>query len=80
MNVLANKKEKFSSNSRKINLNKKRITLHVIWAIINLTVLSFCFYKISGSDWETVFLISMFFYCSVYWMVASIIFDKLTLK
>lgn len=61
----------------KFNWPKKRMTLHFIWALLNLTILSFCFKYIIGSDWEVPFVIATFFYCSVYWMLTTIIFDKL---
>lgn len=62
---------------KKLSWQKKRMALHVIWAIINLTFLSFCFYNISGSDLEFLFLIVMFLYCAVYWMLACLLFDKI---
>lgn len=60
-----------------LSWNRKRIALHITWAILNLALLSYCLYNASGSDFEFIVIFATFIYCSSYWMLTSILFNKL---
>ncbi|ALJ05500.1 hypothetical protein APS56_10380 [Pseudalgibacter alginicilyticus] len=61
---------------KSLNWETKKIALHIIWAFINIIILSFCFSLLVGTKWEFVFFIATFIYCSVYWMLTTLLFDK----
>lgn len=60
-----------------LNIKTKRIAFHIVWAILNFATLMFCFSLASGTEWEFIFFVATFIYCSLYWMIAIILFDKL---
>lgn len=55
--------------------NKKKV-FHAMWASFNLALLSLCFYELKGTQWEFIFLVATFIYCSLYWMLTKILLDK----
>lgn len=68
------RKQKMSNN-----WNKKGI-FYSIWIILNLVVLSSLFHFISKTDWLFLYFVVTFIYCSLYWMLAELVFNKLFVK
>lgn len=61
------------------NWNKKGV-FYSIWIILNLVVLSSLFHFISKTDWLFLYFVVTFIYCSLYWMLAELVFNKLFVK
>ncbi|SFC94804.1 hypothetical protein SAMN04487987_102155 [Algibacter pectinivorans] len=77
----SNKTFNTTSNSPKlvINWNKKTV-FYTIWITLNLLVLSILFHFISKTDWLFLYFVATFIYCSLYWMLAERLFNKLFVK
>ncbi len=63
--------------NKKVSWLYKRITLHIIWGILNILGLIYIATLIKESGLEVLFLIGCFVYCSSYWLISSMLFDKL---
>lgn len=66
-----------TQNNKKVDWLYKRITLHIIWGILNILGLIYIATLIKDSGLELLFLIGCLVYCSSYWLISSILFDKL---
>ncbi len=55
----------------------KRTLLHILWAFINITTLIFVYSLVSNTKWTPVFIVGCLLYCLFYWLLSSIMFDKL---
>ena len=67
----------YIQNNKKVGWLYKRIALHIIWGILNILGLIYISRLIKEFDLELVFLIGCLVYCSSYWLITSILFDKL---
>ncbi|MGC1204397.1 MAG: hypothetical protein WA839_05885 [Flavobacteriaceae bacterium] len=66
-----------NKNRKEVNWFTKRIILHLIWGSVNILGLIYFSTMIIGSGWEFIIVICGFIYCSAYWLITSILFDKL---
>jgi hypothetical protein len=63
--------------SLKVDWNFKRIILHIIWGAINILGLAYILTLFIDSDWGLIFLIFVLIYCSLYWLITTILIDLL---
>ena len=76
-NTLDKSEHPMSENTIKINWKYKRIMLHIIWGALNVLSLVYMLTLFIDSDWGVLFLIVGLIYCSLYWLITSILFDIL---
>ena len=55
----------------------KRIFLSIVFGVINIAILVSITSLIIGTGWETLWLIAVLMYGSVYWLLANMLFDAL---
>ena len=55
----------------------KRTLLNLLWGLINLIILVYVTTLLIGTGWEFVWFIVSLMYGSVYWIIATLIFDAL---
>ena len=66
-----------NKNRQDVKWFPKRIILHLIWGSLNILGFIYISTIIIGSGWESVFVICGLIYYSAYWLITSILFDKL---
>lgn len=67
----------YIQRNKKVDWLYKRITLHIIWGIINILGLIYLYTLIKETSLELLFLIGCLIYFSSYWLISSILFDML---
>lgn len=67
----------FNKSSKQVNWLTKRIILHLIWGLANILGLIYISTLIIDSGLEIIFIICGLIYCSSYWLISTILFDKL---
>lgn len=55
----------------------KRTLLNLLWGLTNVIVLAYISTLIIGTGWEYIWLAFVAMYCTISWILASILFDFL---
>tara|TARA_R110002049_G_scaffold219075_3_gene390811 strand:+ start:1838 stop:2134 length:297 start_codon:yes stop_codon:yes gene_type:complete len=76
-NSLKKPNTSLSPNNNKVNWVFKRIMLHIIWGVLNILAMFTVYNTITETLWELVFLIGCLIYCASYWLITSVLFDRL---
>jgi len=65
------------TNATVLNWYIKRTILNVFWGLLNISILIFITSIIIGTGWEIIWFIFTLLYGSIYWLLATILFDAI---